>query len=59
MKRLTENEKRLTYMLLASLKKCFNEDGTLMEEYYQNVILFNLEKEEKETFDTLLKKLIA
>ncbi|MDR3356124.1 MAG: hypothetical protein LBO04_02940 [Spirochaetaceae bacterium] len=53
---LTENESRLVLTFLKQLRNCFDRDGKLVEEYYQNVFLFNLDKEEKEAFDHLLKK---
>jgi hypothetical protein len=59
MKELTYKEKRLVWNLLRSVKYCFNEDGTLIEEYYQNVVLFDLEKDEKTFFDSFLEDLIA
>jgi hypothetical protein len=59
MKDLTYKEKCLVWNLLRSLKYCFNEDGTLIEEYYQSIVLFDLEKKEKDFFDNLLDDLIA
>ncbi|MDR2158695.1 MAG: hypothetical protein LBP23_01365 [Treponema sp.] len=54
---LTKEQQRLVWNLLFSLSRCFNEDGTLTKEYYQNVILFDLKKEEKEFLDSFLTTL--
>jgi hypothetical protein len=59
MKRITKKDKILIWNLLFSLRNCFNEDGSVVEEYYQNILLVNLEKREKEVFDNLLENLIA
>jgi hypothetical protein len=57
--RLTKKHKILIWHLLFSLRNCFDENGMLVEEYYQNVLLVNLKKGEKEVFDNLLKTLLA
>jgi hypothetical protein len=51
---MKKQEKILIWHLLYSLRNCFNNDGTLEDEYYQNVILPNLTKEQKEMFDNLI-----
>jgi hypothetical protein len=43
---MTKNEKLLIWNLLFSLRNYFNENGILEDEYYQNVILPNLTKEQ-------------
>jgi hypothetical protein len=43
---------------LYSLRNCFNNDGTLEDEYYDNVILPDLTKEQKEMFDNLIKNFL-
>jgi hypothetical protein len=54
MKRMTKQEKILIWHLLYSLRNCFDDNGTLEDEYYQNVILPDLTKEQKEMFDNLI-----
>jgi hypothetical protein len=52
--RLTNREKKLIWRLLYSLRNCFDENGILEDEYYQNVMLLDLTKEQKEMFDNLI-----
>ncbi|MDR1287845.1 MAG: hypothetical protein LBK08_09585 [Treponema sp.] len=52
---ITTSEKKLVWNLLFSLRNCFNNDGTLSYEYYQNVVLVELTKEEKALFDDLIQ----
>jgi hypothetical protein len=51
---LTKTEKKLLWNLLFSLRNCFNNDGTLCDGYYENVVLADLTKGEKEIFNDLI-----
>lgn len=54
---ITKEEKKVLWNILFSVRNCFNDDGILEDEYYKNVLLVDMTKEQKQLFDNLLKKL--
>jgi hypothetical protein len=55
---MEKREKDLIWHLLYSLRNCFNTDGTLLPDYYNNVILPDLTLEQKAIFNSLIKNLV-
>jgi hypothetical protein len=53
---ITENEKKLLWQILYSVRNCFNDDGTLVRDYCDAVILPDLTEEQKKTFDGLVNE---
>jgi hypothetical protein len=51
---ISKLERKLLWHLLFSLRNCFDNNGTLVKGYYENVILPDLTKREKEIFDNLI-----
>jgi hypothetical protein len=57
--KITEDEKKVLWQVLYSVRNCFNDDGTLIQDYYVNVILPDLTKEQMAIFNDLtFKKLL-
>jgi hypothetical protein len=51
---MTKAEKKLVWELLFSLRHAFDNNGKVVEEYYQNIILTDLTKSQKQLYDNLI-----
>jgi hypothetical protein len=52
--KISKGERRLLWDLLFPLRNCFDDNGTLVDRYCENVILEDLTKWEKKMFDNLV-----